>query len=163
VGFFIDYHPRIGIADCEMDHSKTTGDVHVSLVVDGNLPIGNASEDVDSVHSKRLMNRPRAIKCQHLKTRIGKMHHDSVKQSIRTERNSTKLVGLKKRRNHERSQESPGFTVLIDITLVAGFVIGAVKVPWSKCEVCIRILDIADYGEREGSNLKKSMDGYATA
>jgi len=32
-------------------------------------------------------------------------------------------------------------------------------VSWSKCETCIRIRDIADYGEREASNLNKSMDG----
>ena len=78
-----------------MNQSTTTGDVHVPGFVDSDLPIGTASKNVNALHPIRLMNRAGAIQCQHLITRIGKMHHDSVKQPIRAERNPTKLVVLK--------------------------------------------------------------------
>src|SRR5204863_8543136 len=88
----LEYLPGIGIAYCEMNQSTTTGDVHVPGFVDSDLPIGTASKNVNALHPIRLMNRAGAIQCQHLITRIGKMHHDSVKQPIRAERNPTKLV-----------------------------------------------------------------------
>src|SRR5437773_2162960 len=116
-----------------MDQSTGAGDIDVALVVDSDLSIGTASPDVNSLHSVRLVNGPRAIQRQYLKTRIGRMHHDSIKQPIRGECNSAKFVVLEQRRNRERAQESSVGTVFNDTGRIAECP-SAIDMPGSKCE-----------------------------
>lgn len=83
------------------------------------------------------------------------MHHDSVEQPIRAERNPTKLVVLKKRRNRERIQESSVGIVFNNISRIAKCP-SAVNVARSETEIWIRIRKIAEGCAKKANNLKKS-------
>jgi len=86
------------------------------------------------------------------------MHHDSVKQSIRAESDSTKLIVFKERRNRERIQESSVGSAFNDISRITKCP-SAINVTWTETEICIRIRKIPECCTENAGNLKKSAKG----